>query len=138
LSIGEAFPFFVSIVDNETLTVTFQPAPEHYLYQHRFGFAMRGSDGASEALDYSLPEGLEKTDQFFGDIVSYYDTVTATLPVAASGTLDGKTLIIEFQGCADWGLCYPWDEAVRRSRWTSTRRGGATTDPAPEAPWRWR
>jgi thiol:disulfide interchange protein DsbD len=107
LPIDQAFPFFVSIESAQEVTVTWQPAPAHYLYRHQFAFALRPANVLEEMpLSATLPEGLQKTDQFFGDIEAYYDFVVARLPLTVeAGTAD--TLIIRFQGCADWGFCYP-------------------------------
>lgn len=107
LSLEEAFPFYVSATSPGRLRVNWNLAEGHYLYRHAFNFSMKQTvDGESLAIDYSLPEGLEKSDEFFGDIVAYYGQVAADL---AFPTVPGpdSILIIEYQGCADWGFCYP-------------------------------
>ena len=107
LAIDQAFPFFVSIDDNDNITVSWEIAPEHYLYRHRFGFSLKNTTSPDlDLLEFTLPDGLARHDQFFGDIEAYYDTVTAQLDLSTNET-DGKILVIEFQGCADWGFCYP-------------------------------
>jgi thiol:disulfide interchange protein DsbD len=107
LPIEQAFPYFVSVGDGNTLTITWQPAPGHYLYRHQFGFALQSADGSTpQPLPFQLPDGIAKNDQFFGDIEAYYDSVTASImpgPDLATGT----TLLIHYQGCAEWGFCYP-------------------------------
>jgi len=107
LRIEAAFPFFVSLNDTGGLSVTWQPATGHYLYKHRFGFALKStSESAARSINFEVPDGLQKTDQFFGEIEAYYEAVTATLDVDVS-KLSDATLLIEYQGCADWGFCYP-------------------------------
>jgi len=108
LPMDQAFPFFVSIVDADTLTVTWQIAPDHYLYRHQFGFILQlpGKE-ADEPLEFELPGGIAKNDQFFGDVEVYYDGITATLTAAESTLPAGTSLIIQYQGCAEWGFCYP-------------------------------
>ena len=44
LPMDQAFPYFVSIVDSDTLSVTWQIAPDHYLYRHQFGFVLQLPD----------------------------------------------------------------------------------------------
>ncbi len=105
LPIGEAFPWLVSEAAPGKLRVTFHPAAEHYLYAHAFGFSLLSGDG-QQALDFELPPGLEKNDPFFGDVVAYYGQVSVTLDLDI-GAIPETALLIEFQGCADWGLCYP-------------------------------
>ena len=107
LTIAEAFPFFVSINDREGLSVSWQIAENHYLYRHQFEFALKSTaHSKAQTLAFSLPDGLKKRDQFFGEIEAYYKTVTATLKLDTD-KLSGSTLVIRFQGCADWGFCYP-------------------------------
>jgi len=109
LLIGEAFPWRVSEAAPGTFRITFHPAPEHYLYAHAFGFSLLSGDG-EQALDFELPPGLAKNDPFFGDVVAYYDQVSVTLDLDR-GIAPGAALRIEFQGCADWGFCYPPQQA---------------------------
>ena len=56
-------------------------------------------------MRFELPEGLAKTDQFFGEVTVYYDRVSIDLSLPPAHR--GKTLILHYQGCAEWGFCYP-------------------------------
>ena len=107
LPLEKAFPYFVSIVSPGRLRVTWNLADDHYLYRHAFGFTMKQSSEA-EALevDFSLPAGLKKNDQFFGDIEAYYNDLNVELSLSTVPGPDA-ILVIEYQGCADWGFCYP-------------------------------
>ena len=105
LSLDEAFPYYVSEVGEGEYRITWTPARGHYLYRHAFAFSLQ-RDNETTALDFELPAGLPKSDQFFGDIEAYYDDVHATVTLPASIPANA-TLLIEFQGCADWGFCYP-------------------------------
>ena len=110
LPLEQAFPWYVSESGEDTLAVTWTPASGHYLYRHAFAFSLQsGPEAAAVPVDYTLPEGLEKTDLFFGDIEAYYNAVTATLslPDSFPGDSGTATLWIEYQGCAEWGFCYP-------------------------------
>ncbi|MYC61106.1 MAG: hypothetical protein F4X09_13065 [Gammaproteobacteria bacterium] len=109
LPIAEAFPWYVSEAEPGQFHVVFNPAPEHYLYRHAFGFRLRTGDEEAQ-IEFRLPPGLEKTDQFFGDIVAYYEHVAAELDIGRDIPA-GALLLIEFQGCADWGFCYPPQQA---------------------------
>ena len=107
LPLAQAFPYFVSTISPGRYRVTWEPAPGHYLYQHAFAFAQQNTE-ESEALpvSFTLPDGLNKTDQFFGDIVAYYEPVSIDIELSTVPGPDA-TLVIEYQGCADWGFCYP-------------------------------
>ena len=118
LSIEEAFPFYVSEVSPGRLRVDWILPSGHYLYRHAFKFSMTDltrSDGQAEtiAVDFVLPAGLEKNDEFFGDIVAYYDNVSVDISLTTVPGPD-SILIIEYQGCADWGFCYPPQRAEHR------------------------
>lgn len=102
-----AFPFFVSTISPGKYRVTWEPASGHYLYQHAFSFAQTAADASEDIeVDYALPAGLNKTDKFFGDIVAYYELVSVELQLTTVPGPDAA-LVIEYQGCADWGFCYP-------------------------------
>lgn len=98
-----AFPVHIGSLQNGKLAITWTPAPEHYLYRHRFAFSANGIDRA-----FTLPEGLAMEDEFFGAIEAYFGAVTAQIDL--SPVLDLPTtgfLSIRYQGCASWGFCYP-------------------------------
>ena len=107
LPLEQAFPFFVSTISPGKYRVTWEPASGHYLYQHAFSFTQTAADTTEEIeLEYALPAGLNKTDKFFGDIVAYYQLVSIDLQLTTVPGPDAA-LVIEYQGCADWGFCYP-------------------------------
>ncbi len=109
LPIAQAFPWYVSEAAPGRFQVVFNPAPAHYLYRHAFNFRLR--TGTEEhALEVQLPPGLARHDQFFGDVIAYYDQVAIALDHAPE-LATGGILLIEFQGCADWGFCYPPQQA---------------------------
>ena len=81
--------------------------PGHYLYRHAFNFTLSQNAESEELeVDYELPEGLKKTDQFFGDIEAYYGRLDIDLSLSTVPNPDARILIY-YQGCADWGFCYP-------------------------------
>tara|TARA_B100000575_G_C23127628_1_gene653552 strand:- start:428 stop:919 length:492 start_codon:yes stop_codon:yes gene_type:complete len=107
LPLEQAFPFFVRTTSPGIYRITWEPASDHYLYQHAFHFAQTEANATDEIeVRYSLPEGLSKADKFFGDIVAYYDPVSVELQLTTVPGPD-SALVIEYQGCADWGFCYP-------------------------------
>ena len=107
LQIEEAFPYHLSIVEPGKYLATWNLEPGHYLYGHAFQFKMIQEQGNLELpIDFKLPPGLKKRDQFFGDIEAFYGNVSIslTLPIVPQ---QEALIIIEYQGCADWGFCYP-------------------------------
>ena len=107
LPIERAFRFYVAEISPTRYQVSWTLAEDHYLYQHSFRFRLQQGEGSDPVeIPFQLPEGVAKNDQFFGDIVAYYDEVRAELSLPAPPA-SGATLLIEYQGCAEWGFCYP-------------------------------
>lgn len=107
LALDKAFPFYVSAVSPGRFKIVWNLADGHYLYRHAFAFNLVQTAGSEELeVDYVLPDGLKKTDQFFGDIEAYYGQLDVDLSLT---TIAGPeaVLLISYQGCADWGFCYP-------------------------------
>ena len=103
LPIRSAFPFHLGSVENNKLAITWTPAPEHYLYRHRFAFTANGID-----LAFTLPDGLAMEDEFFGAIEAYFGAVTTQIDLSPAQDLPATALLsIRYQGCAAWGFCYP-------------------------------
>ena len=107
LPLEQAFPFYVSAVSPGKYKVSWDLPQGHYLYRHAFDFKL-SQRPASEALavDFSMPDGLKKTDQFFGEIEAYYGQQAIDLSLSTVPGPDAR-IYIHYQGCADWGFCYP-------------------------------
>lgn len=103
----DAFPFFSTRFNSNTIELTFLPADTHYLYQHSFSFSLKSPESdKTTTLEATLPAGISKTDEFFGAVIVYYDDlkIYITLPT----TFEEKSeILVEYQGCTDWGFCYP-------------------------------
>ncbi len=107
LAMEKAFPFYVSAVSPGQFKIVWNLAEGHYLYRHAFDFSMiQKPEGQALDVDYVLPDGLKKNDQFFGDIEAYYGQIEVDINLR---TIPGPDaiLLISYQGCADWGFCYP-------------------------------
>ncbi len=103
----EAFRFHAEAVDASTVRAEWTLAPGYYLYRHRVRFES-GTEGITLG-EISLPKGKEKTDEFFGDIETYYQKLSVEIPIERGpGSPDTLTLIAHSQGCSEpLGLCYP-------------------------------
>ena len=107
LSQQQAFPYVVSELGEKRLLVSWQPAAEHYLYKRGFKFTYHSASSDDPiTIEFVLPDGLEKNDEFFGAVEVYYNSVAATLELPQLPSNDAF-IVIEYQGCADWGFCYP-------------------------------
>ncbi|MBP7189174.1 MAG: protein-disulfide reductase DsbD, partial [Thiopseudomonas sp.] len=73
--------FKVQALENSdgSVAIRFSNAQGYYLYRHRLSFS---TDTAGVSFgDAQLPDGMARSDEFFGDIEAYYGTLDITLPV---------------------------------------------------------
>ena len=97
LPVDNAFQF-TALQDNDQLLLRWQIASGYYLYRERLLFRQ-----GEQVMDVKLPTGLDRTDEYFGDVQVYYALLELSLPVDPQG----EAVEIQYQGCADAGLCYP-------------------------------
>ena len=102
LSVDEAYQMDVSLSDDGHIEVRWRMPPGYYLYRHRFAFSLDSGGTLGQPI---IPVGIEKVDDYFGEVEVYYDEVHVRIPVIEqTGPL---RIGITYQGCADYGLCYP-------------------------------
>jgi thiol:disulfide interchange protein DsbD len=95
----------VFTVDGNTIEVGFQVATGFYLYKDKI--SVRSLSDNAKAGRLELPAGEMKVDEYFGEVEVYHDSIIAPLTIARA-TPEAMTLDleVEYQGCADGGLCY--------------------------------
>ena len=102
LPVEQAFKFTPTIDSQSgTLTLNWQIAPQHYLYQDKIHIYDLGAD--QKTLPFTLPKALVITDSLLGDQLVYKDNLMFTVKAPAKAT----TLSIQYQGCSAEGFCYP-------------------------------
>ncbi len=106
VTVDEAFTIDV-IQYQDQVRVQWQVKPDYYLYQSRMQFIAR--DANITAID--LEDGTPYQDEFFGDVNIYTDPVTAAIHLTDIKN-DNAELIVEYQGCAKAGFCYPPERRV--------------------------
>ncbi|MEC8000900.1 MAG: protein-disulfide reductase DsbD [Pseudomonadota bacterium] len=104
LPVDEAYQLTLVADGDQRLMLQWVIAPEYYLYRHAFKAQASDSEG-SIAANLVVPDGLAKTDEFFGDVEVYYDALEAM--VALEKTTELAQIKVTYQGCANAGLCYP-------------------------------
>ncbi len=108
LPVDAAFSFYTSLPEPGIVVVHWDVAEGYYLYREKFAFSVRSAADTTGPLNAELPVGIAHHDEFFGDVEVYYDQVEARVSL---GIADKPvTLIIEYQGCSEQGLCYPPQE----------------------------
>lgn len=97
-----AFKGDVRPVDDRNVEVSFQIAEGYYLYREQFKFAASGATLGPVAI----PPGKVKFDETFQkDVETHRNTLRIVVPVQQGAP--SFRLAVNYQGCADKGLCYP-------------------------------
>lgn len=103
LKVDDAFILSTEVIDDEIIA-RFEIADEYYMYRSRFFF---NAEGATLGEAY-IPDGKKKVDEYLGNVEVYYHHLEISVPFTAHQ--EQFEFIIEFQGCAEAGLCYPPEE----------------------------
>lgn len=103
----QAFRFFASVKDPNTLTVNWQIAEGYYLYRDKFQFDILDSEKVKIG-SLTLPKGTPYHDEEFGNVEIFRNDLSFDLPINRYQA-DQQNIILQarFQGCADRGVCYP-------------------------------
>ena len=103
----QAFQFFSSVKDANTVTVNWKIAKGYYLYREKIALALTNSESVQLGI-YSIPHGTPKEDEAFGKVEIFHDEVTFDLPLIRKDTNPQNVILdAKFQGCAERGVCYP-------------------------------
>jgi thiol:disulfide interchange protein DsbD len=104
LPVDEAFGLSAQARDRDRIEVSWKIAPGYYIYRHRTTVK---SDAGFSAGALQMPAGKKHHDDFFGEVETYRERLTAVLPGKAADGAETVTLEVRYQGCADAGVCYP-------------------------------
>lgn len=100
VTVDEAFSFN-AVQSGNTLNVDWQIKQGYYLY--RKSIKINGTNVSLSPL--SLPKGLIHQDEFFGQVEIYRNSLF--LNQQLNDIQPHSSIVIEYQGCADKGFCYP-------------------------------
>lgn len=89
-------------VGDEFVRADFQIADGYYLYQSKI---VANTDVPQLLAEPTFSLGKEKDDEFFGKQVVYYHSGSVTWAMLKQEP--SYTLTLQYQGCADVGVCYP-------------------------------
>jgi len=125
----QAFVFYVDIQNPDNVIFQWQIADGYYLYQHKFKFSIKGKGALGKP---QMPPAVRKTDAVYGDTQVYQQPLLEiSLPIEKNE--DIQAIIVEYQGCADAGLCYPpITQVVNLSSSPTTEIQGESTTPIAE------
>ncbi|TMM41440.1 protein-disulfide reductase DsbD [Colwellia ponticola] len=100
---------------NNLLEISFDIAPDYYLYRHQFKFAGENI----KFMPVLLPEGIDHEDEFFG--VQKIFTEQLTFTVNLEQVSSDASIKVTYQGCAAKGLCYaPESKVIELSQFVTS------------------
>jgi len=103
----QAFQFFATVKDANTLHVNWEIAKGYYLYREKIEFELTNATG-NPLGNYTIPRGEPKHDEVFGQVETFHNELSFDLPlIRTNSSAQSITLQAKFQGCADRGVCYP-------------------------------
>ena len=94
LPVEEAFRF-EAMEDIEPNLLVWQITDKHYLYKHR----TKVTDANGQVVEVDLPEGIDHSDEFFGDTQIYRHLLQ--VPIDADVA---RPIKVTWQGCADGSI----------------------------------
>ena len=97
LPVDQAFKFESRSVNNTQAELSWQIAPEYYLYKYQFKVTI-----ADQPVDFKLPQAKPKTDVYYGNTEVYEQFLAFKIDAKPT-----QSYQVEYQGCAEKGLCYP-------------------------------
>ncbi|MBF4375099.1 protein-disulfide reductase DsbD [Vibrio anguillarum] len=98
--VDQAFPFHAE-QQGKQVFLDWQVKQGYYLYQDRISISAENAQlGEIEMLD-----GQPYRDEFFGDVKIYTEPLFVDVPLLSAAA--NAKLIIQYQGCAKAGFCYP-------------------------------
>lgn len=106
LDVDEAFRYYINLTSRDQITIHWEIAPGYYLYADKFAVTLP-PDEPGQQPEMHMPAGQPHVDEYFGAVNVFYDHVVLTVDLPASLAGENTTLRLNFQGCADAGLCYP-------------------------------
>ena len=103
--VDEVFFPDVFVVDGNTVELGIRIIPGFYIYKDKI--SVRSLSDAAIVGKPDLPDGEIKVDESFGEMEVYHESIIAPVGIARA-TPEAMELEIEvqYQGCADGGLCY--------------------------------
>ncbi|EHI5141116.1 MULTISPECIES: protein-disulfide reductase DsbD [Vibrio] len=125
--VDQAFPFNFYQQDDK-LMLDWQVRDGYYLYQERLSVA-----GEKVSLgELQMEDGTPHKDEFFGDVHIYTQPLFVNVPM--HDWQDGARVVVQYQGCAKAGFCYPPEtRVIPISAFTSSNSDSTTATTATTA-----
>ena len=104
LSPDDAFKVSLNYPSDNQLVITWDIEKDYYLYVGMIDFSLIDTN-KNNIIKVELPQGIKKTDEFFGEVDIYKGRISADIFFELP--IESIKLKVMYQGCAEAGLCYP-------------------------------
>jgi thioredoxin:protein disulfide reductase len=106
LPVDQAFKLSARATERDKLIVSFEIAEGYYLYQNKI--RIESLTPSIKLGEPAFPEGHAYNDEFFGEVITHRQSLDIAVPISQIDTTSTSLeLLIQHQGCADAGVCYP-------------------------------
>lgn len=103
----EAFQFFATVKDAHTIEVHWVIADGYYLYRDKIKLTISPTEFI-QLGPFTLPQGKPYHDEAFGEVQIFHKRLGFDVAlIRITKTAETVTLLANYQGCADRGVCYP-------------------------------
>ncbi len=104
----QAFQLLVTNNQENQIKLDFTTADKYYLYRDKIQVSLVDHPENIKLGALELPKGKVKHDEYFGEVSVFYGRVVGNVPVTNTNKEPRPfKLLVQYQGCADAGLCYP-------------------------------
>ena len=101
----QAFKVSAKVLAADQIEISWDIAEGYYLYRNKMRFESKTEQ--IRLSDPAFPTGQNQHDENFGDVVIYRNTLNIPISVIAENNASSLQLLVQYQGCADLGICYP-------------------------------
>jgi thiol:disulfide interchange protein DsbD len=101
----QAFKVSAKALAADRVEITWDIAEGYYLYRNKMRFESKTAQ--IRLGDPAFPAGQTHHDENFGDVVIYRNTLNVPVALTVENGASSLQLLVQYQGCADRGICYP-------------------------------
>lgn len=115
----------IASANDRQIVIRWLIEPGYYLYRDKLGFSLDGV-GDVRVASVDLDPGVEQYDDFFGNVRILRESAEASLyldPAVDPDSIEQAMLTIDYQGCADIGVCFPPSQIQLPLEFDSTPSG---------------
>jgi thiol:disulfide interchange protein DsbD len=102
---NQAFKVSAKAVAADRIEISWDIAEGYYLYRNKMRF--ESNTKQIRLGEPAFPAGQTHHDENFGDVVIYRHILNVPVAVTVENGADALQMLVQYQGCADRGICYP-------------------------------